>query len=106
MKILTVGHRYELDNFERKDQLGQVLQFIEKVPVDGGTELETLRDGTTNEDVLRMLLDRLNYLQSKFPCRENAIAITHVETALLWLEYRTTKRVAQQVEGKQIAHES
>ncbi len=104
MKILTPGHRYELANFEQKDEPGQVLQFIEKVaPIEGNPELVTTHDGTTNEEVLTMLVNRLNSLQAKFPCRENAIATTHIETALLWLEYRTAQRKARGVEGKHIA---
>jgi len=103
MKILTPGHKYELANFEQPDQPGQVLQFIEKVPAAlGSTELRTVNDGTTNEEVLRVLVDRLNSLQGKFPCRENSIAITHIETAALWLEKRTADRKARGVEGKQV----
>lgn len=41
-------------------------------------------------------------MQAKFPCRENAIATTHVETAILWLEKRTAERKARGVEGKYI----
>ncbi len=107
MKTLTAGHRYELENFEAKDQPGQVVQFIEK-RVTGENEpavagqLITIHDGTTNEEVIRMLVDRMNSLQAKFPCRENAIATTHLETALLWLEKRTADRVARGVEGKHL----
>lgn len=104
MKVITVGHRYELENFENKDNPGQTLQFIEKVPVQDVLDgrLITINDGTTNEEVLRVLIDRLNTLQGKFPCRENAIALTHLETALLWLEKRTADRKARGVEGKHL----
>lgn len=103
MKIQTPGHRYELSNFELPDSTGQVIQFIEKIPkAPGGTELVTVSDGTTNEELLRVLIDRMNFLQSKFPCRENAIAITHFETGFLWLEKRTADRKSRGVEGKQI----
>lgn len=105
MKILSEGHRYELDNFEKIDQPGQVIQFIEKRPIPGGNggDLQTVNDGTTNEDLLRVLIDRMNSMQAKFPCRENAIATTHFETGLLWLEKRTADRKARGVEGKHIA---
>lgn len=104
MFAIRPGHRYVLANFEDQLKDGQTLQFIEKVPAaEGSTELVTIFDGTTNEEVLAMLIDRLNYLQGKFPCRENAIAITHIETALLWLNHRTANRKARGVEGKQIA---
>lgn len=104
MKTLTEGHCYELSNFENKEALGQILQFIHKVPVEeGSTELKTLSDGTTNEELIEVLLNRLNYLQSKFPCRENAIAITKLDEALLWLNKRTADRIKRNVEGKQIS---
>lgn len=93
------GHTYELSNFEKKDEKGQVLQFIHKEP-DESNELITISDGTTNEDVLEVLIDRMNYLNNKFPCRENSIVLTHLETALLWLEKRTNDRIKRNVEGK------
>ncbi len=106
MKIITLGHKYELENFEQKDKPGQIVQFIEKTPVGGSepgrSDLITIHDGTTNEEVLRVLIDRMNSMQAKFPCRENAIVTTHLETALLWLEKRTADRKARGVEGKHL----
>ena len=63
-------------------------------------ELKTASDGTTNEEVLEALINRMNFLNGKFPCRENSIVITHLETALLWLEKRTNDRIKRNVEGK------
>lgn len=104
MKNLIEGHRYELENFEDKNTAGQQLQFIQKEPISAGsTELLTISDGTTNEDVLEMLIDRMNYLQKKFPCRENALVITKLEESLMWLNKRTADRVKRNVEGKQVA---
>ena len=100
MKILIAGHRYELANFEHSEKMGQALQFIEKRPGEAPGTLVTTRDGTTNEEVLRVLIDRISSLNAKFPCRENSIALTHVETALLWLQKRTADRVARGVEGQ------
>ncbi len=104
MKTLTEGHLYELFNFEDTLAPGQTIQFIEKVPAaEGSTELRTVNDGTTNEEVLAMLINRMQYLQGKFPCRENAIVITKLEESLMWLNKRTADRVKRNVEGKQIA---
>ena len=101
MKNLVAGHTYELSNFENKDEKGQVLKFIHKEPIEeGSTELKTVSDGTTNEEVLEALINRMNFLNGKFPCRENSIVITHLETALLWLEKRTNDRIKRNVEGK------
>lgn len=93
MKIIVPGHTYTLSNFEKTTELDQVLQFIHKEPKEGSTELVTVANGTTNEEVLEALIDRMNYLQAKFPCRENAIAITNMEQALMWLNKRTQDRI-------------
>lgn len=102
-KELVSGHRYELQNFEFPMEDGQILQFIHKEPVtEGSTELKTVSNGTTNEEVLKVLIARVQFLNGKFPCRENSIVITKLEEALMWLEKRTRDRVARGVEGKQI----
>ena len=102
MKVLVDGHRYELNNFESTEPT-QVLQFIHKDldPVQSTPgKLITISDGTTNEEVLGVLIDRMQFLQSKFPCRENAIVITKLEESLMWLNKRTADRVSRNVEGK------
>lgn len=104
VKVLIVGHRYELANFENKEAKGQEIQFIQKEPVSTGLgELKTVNDGTTNEEVLEMLIDRCGHLHKKFPSRETALAITKMEEALLWLEKRTNDRKKRGVEGKALA---
>ena|SRR6266540_5416405 len=98
MKVITTNHRYELANFENPDKPGQVIQFIEKSYAGYGP-LKTEHDGTTNEEVLKVLIDRLQGLGGKLPCRENSIAITKCQEALMWLEKRTADRQARGVEG-------
>ena len=99
MKILTPGHKYELSNFEKPDEAGQTIQFIEKSNNEDGT-LTTVSDGTTNEELLQVLMDRMNFLQAKFPCAENAFAIASIFQALTWLGVRTANRVQRGVEGE------
>lgn len=66
---------------------------------DGSTCLEDL-NGITNEALLAVLIDRMRGFQSgQFACRENAIALTHLEDALMWLQKRTRDRMARGVEG-------
>ncbi len=99
MKAIVAGHLYQLDNFEKPFN-EQQLQFIHKQPsAEDSTKLELVADGTTNEEVLRVLIDRTQYLNSKFPCRENSIAITKMEEALMWFEKRTADRQKRGVEG-------
>ena len=57
-------------------------------------------NGAFVETVINAAVKRIEFYQeSKFKCRENAIALTHLETALLWLNKRTQEREARQVEG-------
>ena len=60
-------------------------------------------NGVCNEDLINMVIDRLEHFQnSEFKCRENAIAITKLEEALMWLRKRTMEREQRGVEGTHI----
>lgn len=57
-------------------------------------------NGVNNEDLLNMVLCRLKGFQnSQFSCKENEMAITKIEEALLWLRKRTADREVRGVEG-------
>ena len=69
-------------------------------------------NGITGEAILAVAIDRLrgfqftrddagNYTKAPgpFACRENAIALTKIEEALMWLQKRTRDRMARGVEG-------
>lgn len=61
-------------------------------------------NGVTQEALLAIVIDRLHSFQAgPFSCRENAIALTHCEDALMWLQRRTVKRIKRGVEGQYIA---
>lgn len=70
-------------------------------------------NGISNEALLAVAIDRLRGFQhlrkedgefdynsrGKYACRENAVALTHLEDALMWLQKRTRDRMARGVEG-------
>jgi len=97
MEVIDPGHEYVLEGFQ-SGQLEHSLLFIK---MENG---EYLNDGTTNEEVLKVLIDRMYSLNTKFPCRENSIVITNLEESLMWLEERTRKRKVQGVEGQELPH--
>lgn len=71
-----------------------------EVSFQNGAMKENVPNGIMNEDLLMILIDRLQGFQSKeFKCRENAIALTKLEEALMWLRSRTNKRIERGVEG-------
>lgn len=63
-------------------------------------------NGISNEALLAIVEDRLKGFQSgKFACRENALALTHLQEAMHWLHHRTRERIVQGVEGTNAVHQ-
>lgn len=57
-------------------------------------------NGISNEALLAIVEDRLSGFQSgSFSCRENAVALTKVQEAMMWLSKRTLDRLRRGVEG-------
>lgn len=67
-------------------------------------------NGAFVDGVIEAAIDRLRFYQGeghygehegagRFRCRENALAITHLEEALHWLNHRTADREERGVEG-------
>lgn len=62
-------------------------------------------NGCQIEEVIDVLVVRLkNFQNGMFRCRENALTITKLEEAKLWLQERTRKRKEQGVEGTNLPH--
>lgn len=93
MKVIDAAHEYELAG-------NQTVKFIKR------TNGELIHAGTTNEEMLEVVIDRTNGLDAKFPCDENKQALVYLNLALDAFNSRTAKRVAQGVETKDIAHVS
>jgi hypothetical protein len=57
-------------------------------------------NGVCNEDLIAMVICRLEHFQrSEYSSRDNAMAITKLEEAMLWLRKRTIGRENRGVEG-------
>lgn len=60
-------------------------------------------NGLTHEALLAIVIDRLQCFQAgQYACRENAIALTKLEEAVMWLKKRTSDRIARGVEGTHV----
>lgn len=91
------GHSYDLINHDGVD--AQTIHFIKKQPIEDLTEMETVQQGTTNEAVISVLIDRLQTLNEKFPSKFNEDAIKYLHLAYEALVARTQDREARGVEG-------
>ncbi len=76
------------------------VRFEHDINFQNGPIKEVGVNGLTQEALLAITIDRLRAFQAgPFSCRENAIALTHCEDALMWLQRRTRTRIARGVEG-------
>jgi len=86
-------HNYQFKNAGSGEFLGD-LKFQKGGIKDVGI------NGVTNEVLLAIVLERLNYFQAgDYACDENQQAINRINEALLWLKKRTLDRELRGVEG-------
>lgn len=100
-------HKYDITGFDTdtnpssgapdgyKSSFGRLVILFQNGPVK-----EAGFNGISQEALLAIVIDRLRAFQAgPFSTKENAVALTHIETGLLWLQKRTCDRMARGVEG-------
>lgn len=83
MRCLDPGHVYELAELDGSEI--QCLAFVNREP---GREAP----GTQNQELLRVLIDRVQYLDARLPWPGNARIIHHLRMALALHEARVIER--------------
>jgi len=95
----NANHKYEVQIVDEKITGYNVTE----VNFQNGAIKENGVNGCHNEDLIAIVIDRLQGFQSgDFACRENEIAITKLEESLMWLRKRTQDRIDRGVEGRSI----
>jgi hypothetical protein len=93
-------HQYEIHADESVFTLPSGVTVSTSIQFQDGPIQEVGVNGISNEVLLAIVEDRLLGFQSgKYSCRENAIALTHIQEALMWLQKRTLDRMVRGVEG-------
>lgn len=88
-----VCHKYDVLSTEHHEELSWI-QF------QNGPIKEHGVNGCQNEDLLKIVIDRLEHFQrGNFACEENNDALYHCRKALERLNYRTEDRKKRGVEG-------
>lgn len=92
--IGNANHKYSVSTTKEPSEILQAVDF------QNGPINEAGVNGVMNEDLIAMVIDRLQgFQEGPYKNRENAIAITKLEEALLWLRKRTMDRERRGVEG-------
>ena len=84
MREIREGVEYELRNFNTGE--AQIVKFTEKLE-DG-----TFNDGTTNEEVINMMIERFYSLQKKNFYIENQVIISYLKDIRKQLSKRFNKK--------------
>lgn len=84
----TPNHRYHIVS-NKSGSILNVIQFQK-----GSRSSRGSVEGAIDSDLLEIVRDRLKNFQSgASPSRESAIALTHIEEALMWLNRRLEDRL-------------
>lgn len=116
-KLSTIQKRNNLNEVYRVDEPGPggaCHEYTIKIPLGHGRgymeDTFVFQKGPRNEfdaqhgvldtDLLEIVRDRLTAFQAgEYACRENALALTHIEEALLWMNKRVEDRAERNVLG-------
>src|SRR5258708_7358898 len=93
MKVVDPGCIYELS-------AGNGLVFLQR------EHGHLVRHGTTNEEVLEVLIDRVTEAYQTLPCQETIRALYLLREALAEFRARTARRLSASVEGTHHPHDS
>ena len=89
------NHKYSISSVDEPVDIYAVVQFQ-----NGARKLPDSIYGVLDTDLLEIVRHRLQAFQKgAFATRENAIALTHIEEALLWMNKRVEDRIERNVLG-------
>lgn len=115
-KLTTVQYRGSLNDVYRADEKGignacheYVIQTndndepieLARIKFQKGARQEAGSEaGVIDSNLLEIVRDRLKLFQEgEFKCTENAMALVHIETAIMWLNRRVEDRIKRDVIG-------
>jgi hypothetical protein len=93
----NANHEYNIQptNLDKEEA-----RWVQPIIFQNGPIKEAGVNGVMNEDLIAIVIDRMRGFQSgEYACRDNALALTKLEEALMWLRNRTNEREDRGVEG-------
>jgi hypothetical protein len=97
MKVLDLGHAYSVDGYPHDHRLGeltfatQLVEFVKKVGDNFPGNRPPEHSGTNCQEILRVLIDRVKYLNQQKPSEENLDILLFLRLSL----YKFEKRAAR-----------
>jgi len=93
MKILEAGHQYEMDDYDTggKAYIVSAIQFMKRIGDNYPGNTGEPHVGTNCQEVIRVLIDRVKYLNKQISCYENLVILDDLRHALLYFELRAAR---------------
>ncbi len=89
------NHEYAITGYTVGGVVGRAIISFQNGPI-----AEAGVNGLTQEALIAICCDRLRSFQAgPFACRDNAVALTKLEEAQMWLQRRTLERMRRGIEG-------
>lgn len=93
-------HEYSVVDATNHDNLNVPDTELLMISFQKGARKEVGVNGVLEGTLIQIVLDRLNAFQAgEYRCRENALVITKLEEAMLWIKARELERVSRNVLG-------
>jgi len=89
VKVLDPGHRYSLRHLDGDGE--EILQFVKREG-EGYPGNVGHCEGTTSQEMLRVLIDRNQYCNKQIPDAHTQEAIRHMQIAIYEFEVRAAER--------------
>jgi hypothetical protein len=90
MECLDSGHLYRVEGYDGGEP--QTIRFLKRVGEGYPGNEAPAYGGTNCQDVIRVLIDRVKYLDSQIPCDENKLIIKSLANAFWQFEKRAAER--------------
>jgi hypothetical protein len=93
MRVIDPGHYYQITSYypDPNKQVywrDQEISFVKKIGENFPGNTGTAYPGTNCQELIRVLIDRVEYLNNQKPARENHKILYHLFEALAWFEIR------------------
>lgn len=94
MKVIEPGHIYALQNVDGDGE--QIVRFVRRRDDEAMLLPEQMRtQGVLFQEVVRVLIDRINYLNAEAPCVENVEIMESLRRVIQLGEIRAARRTIE-----------
>jgi hypothetical protein len=90
MKIVDAGHEYLVPNYDGEGE--QQITFLKRIGDGYPGNTGEPHPGTNCQELIRVLINRVQYLEGQIRCEDNGRIVYHLRRALLEFERRATMR--------------